>query len=298
MHNFPRVILLTLTLFSTVTGFAQDVDESEQLKLAALEALMMAPADRALPLVKKILASDESEEVKSRALFVLSQFEEPEAQTLLLEIARTGDSELRSEAIRMIGIGGDPSALAGLADIYKTGDADVRESVLHAYMISDDAAAVFAIATNSTSDEEFEAAVHMLGVMGASEELKQLRDHPGANESLIHAYAISGDSESLLEIANDQSDLEQQLQAIQALGIVGGDEVDTALIDIYRNSESADIKEAALHGMLVADNDTGVLELYRSSTDVEEKQELLRMLVMMDSDAAMDAIDAAFNGDQ
>ena len=298
MHNLPRIILLTLTLFATATGFTQDVDESEQLKLAALEALMMAPSDRALPLVKKILAGDESEEVKSRALFVLSQFDEPEAQTLLLDVARTGDTELKSEAIRMIGIGGDPTALAGLADIYKTGDADVRESVLHAYMISDDNDAVYQIAVNSTSDEEFEAAVEMLGIMGATDDLRNLSDHEGAGESLIHAYAISDDFESLHELAIDSSNPERQLQAIQALGIVDSEQTGPVLIEIYQGTDSADVREAALHGMMIADYDDGVLELYRQSTNMDEKQELLRMLVMMDSDAAMDAIDAAFGGDQ
>jgi HEAT repeat protein len=298
MHNLPRVILLTLTLFATATGLAQDADESEQLKLAALEALMMAPADRALPLVKKILAGDESEEVKSRALFVLSQIEEPEAQSLLLDTARSGDSSLRSEAIRMIGIGGDPTALAGLADIYKTGDADVRDSVLEAYLISDDNESVYQIAVNSTSDEEFEAAVQMLGVMGATENLRNLSDREGAGESLIHAYAISDDFESLHALAIDSSNPERQLQAIQALGIVDAPQTGSALTEIYNGADSADVREAALHGMMIADYDSGVLELYQQSTSADEKQELLRMLVMMDSDAAMDAIDSAFSGDQ
>lgn len=298
MHILPKIILAALVLLVVTNSAAQNANESEQLKLAALEALMMAPPERALPLVEKILAGNHSDEVKSRALFILSQIDDAQAQTLLLETARTGNTELKGEAIRMIGISGDPAALAGLADIYKTGDEDVRESVLEAYMISDDRSAVYEIAVNSTSDEEFDAAVQMLGVMGASDELTKLRDHKGATESLIHAYAISGDFESLHVLAVDASDPERQLQAIQALGIVGGDEVDQALVEIYGGTDSADVKEAALHGMMIAGNDAGVLELYRASTDADEKQELLRMLVMMDSDAAMDAIDAAFAGDQ
>lgn len=298
MHYLPKFVLAALVLFAANIGVAQDADESEQLKLAALEALMMSSSDRALPIVQKVLAGDHSDEVKSRALFVLSQIDEPEAQTLLLEIAKTGNAELKNEAIRMIGIGGDPAALAGLMDIYKTGDEDVRESVLEAYMISDDNAAVYEIAVKSTSDEEFDEAVQMLGVMGATEELGKLREHKGATESLIQAYAISDDFESLHVLATDTSDTERQLQAIQALGIVGGDEVDKALLDIYRGSDSQDVKEAALHGMMIADYDAGVLELYRASSDPEEKKELLQMLVMMDSDAAMDAIDSAFEGDQ
>ena len=298
MHIVPKIILAAIVLLAANTSAAQDADESEQLKLAALEALMMAPPERALPLVTKILAGNHSDEVKSRALFVLSQIDDAQAQSLLLETARTGNAELKGEAVRMIGISGDPAALAGLADIYKTGDADVRESVLQAYMISDDSNAVYEIAVNSTSDEEFDAAVQMLGVMDANEELSKLRDHKGATESLIHAYAISDDFESLHAIAIDASDPERQLQAIQALGIIGGDEVDKALLEIYRGADSEDAKEAALHGMMISDYDAGVLELYRDSSDPDEKRDLLRMLVIMDSDAALDAIDSAFNGDQ
>jgi HEAT repeat protein len=300
MHILPRIIFATLVIFAASSTAAQDtdVDESEELKIAALEALMAAPADRALPLVTKVLTGNHSDEVKSRALFVLSQIDNAEAQSLLLETARTGNAELKNDAIRMIGISGDPGALAGVAKIYSSGDAEVRESVMDAYLIADDSNAVYQIAVNTTDDEEFDSAVNILGVMGASEELKKLRDHAGASESLIHAYAMSDDFASLHELAVDGSDPERQLQAIQALGIVGGGEVDTALIEIYRGTDSEEIKDAALNGMMIADYDEGVLELYRSSKNSEEKQSLLRMLVLMDSDAAMDAIDSAFDGGQ
>jgi HEAT repeat protein len=285
------------------TSFAQsddasNVDESEQLKIAALEALMSSPPDRALPLVVKVLAGDHSDEVKTRALFVLSQIDLAEAQTALLETARDGSGELKLEAIRMVGIGGNEEALAGLTTIYASGDSDVKESVLHAYLIADDSNSVYEIAANATSDEEFETAVGILGVMGASEELRKLRDREGVSESLIHAYAMSDDFESLQAIALDASNPERQMQAIQGLGIVGGDEVNAALLEIYRGSDSADVKEAALHGMMVADYDDGVLELFRASQDAGEKRELLRMLVMMDSDAALEIIDETLSGNQ
>ncbi len=86
------------------------------------------------------------------------------------------------------------------------------------------------------------------------------------------------------------------MQAIQGLGIVGGDEVNATLLEIYRTADSDDVREAALHGMLVADYDDGVLELFRASQDAEEKRELLRMLVIMDSDAALAIIDETLSG--
>jgi len=53
MKFFPRVLVSVLALAIAHPGFAQvdeQTDEAEQLKLAALEALMQAPSDRALPI--------------------------------------------------------------------------------------------------------------------------------------------------------------------------------------------------------------------------------------------------------
>lgn len=301
MQMFTKVLITTAALLLVNTCLAQEgsadsVDDAEQLKIAALEALMTAPSERALPIVTKVLQGNHSDEVKSRALFVLSQIDLPESQALLLDTALNSDGELRFEAIRMIGISGDPETMAGLADIYKNGDEEARESVLQAYLIAGDSEAVYSIAANASSDEEFEEAVHMLGAMGATDQLANLRGYDGNTESLIHAYAIAGDYESLRVMALDNTRPEQQMQAIHGLGIVGGDESNQTLIDIYRGTDNEEVKEAALHGMLVSGFEEGVLEIYRGSDDSKEKQELLRMLVIMDSDAALDIIDDALSG--
>ena len=303
MQLSTKLIFSSLVIMFVSTGFAQSddvdsVDESEQLKIAALEALLSSPPDRALPLVAKVLAGDNSDEVKSRALFVLSQIDLPEAQSVLLDTARNGSGELKLQAIRMIGISGNAETLAGLTEIYATGDNDVKESVLHAYMIADDSNSVYEIAANATSDEEFESAIGILGAMGANDELRKLRDKGGNSESLIHAYAIAGDAESLQVLAMDNSKPEQQIQAIHGLGIVGGAEVDATLLEIYRTADSEEVKEAALHGMMIAGYDEGVLELFRASQDAEEKRDLLRLLVMMDSDAALVIIEETLNGNR
>ena len=297
----PKLIFATIALLAMSTSLAQtdvsDVeDTTEVLKIAALEALLSAPPERALPLVTKVLNSNNSNEVKSRALFVLSQIDLPEAHSQLLEIARSGDAELSSEAVRMIGIGGNADALAGLGALYSSGDEDLREAVLEAYLIAGDADAVFAIATNASDAEEFETAVRMLGAMGANDKLRQLGDSSSYSEALIEAFAISGDAETLRRFALDGSDPDVQLRAIEALGIVGGDDVGATLVEIYRNADTADIREAALHGLLIAGHDQGVLELYRASNDVNEKRDLLEALSHMGSDLLMEVIDEALEG--
>ena len=116
------------------------------------------------------------------------------------------------------------------------------------------------------------------------------------SESLIEAYAISGDASALREIALDAGNPELQQQAIEALGIVGGGEVDAMLVQIYRDAATDDIREAALEGLLISGHDEGVLALYRASDDDAEKRELLEYLVIMGSDEVWDLIDSALDG--
>lgn len=272
-------------------GFAQSNSDDEELKIAAIEALISAPSERALPIVNRVMAGNHSDEIKERALFILSQIDDPEALRILLEAAKNASGELQEEAIRMVGIGGDDEALASLRDIYANGDADVKESVLEAYLIADDYQSVYEIALSSTDAEEFEEAVEMLGAMGALDQLRELRENRGNSEVLVEAAAIAGDFESLRAMALDDGDPEIQEEAIEGLGIVGGAQVNETLMEIYRGAASENVREAALEGMLISGYDEGVLTLFRESQDSAEKRELLEMLVMMDSDAAMQIID-------
>ena len=299
MKTVTKLVLVTAALLLAATSAAQNDprDDTDQLKIAAVEALMHAPPDRALPLVRKVLAGNHSNEIKERALFILSQVDDPAAQATLLDFANDSSGELQLEAIRMIGIGGDEDALSKLNSIYESGDVEAREAILEAFMIAGDKASVFAIAVNAQGDE-FDNAVDMLGVMGARDELRELRNRTGASEALIHAYAVSGDFEPLRELALDGSDVELQVEAIHAMGIVGGEQVEATLVEIYRGAESEDIREAALDGLLISGYDAGVLELYRSSQDATEKMELLQRLVMMGSDEVWNIIDSTLDGGQ
>lgn len=118
------------------------------------------------------------------------------------------------------------------------------------------------------------------------------------SESLINAYAVAGDTETLRELALDGSDSERQAQAIHALGIAGGADVGETLVTIYRGTDSPDIKDAVREGLLIADDDDAVLTLFRESRDNDEKRELLQTLVNMDSDAVWDIIDSTLEGGQ
>lgn len=300
MHTHLKLIfvLLALSVASTAVAQTSQADQDkEELKIAALEALMSAPSDLALPLVIKVLNGNNSDNLKESALFILSQIDHPDATAKLLEFARSGDGGMQLEAIRMIGINGEDEAIAGLTDIYAAGDADVREAVLEAYLIADDVEGVFNIAMNTQSEDEYEEAVETLAAMGAHEALSKLREAKGPSDALITAYIISDNDAELRKIALDGSDIELQIEAIEALGIVGANDADAVLVEIYRSTASEDIKEAALVGLLIGDHDDAILALYRASNNVAEKRDLLEALVVMDSDSMMEVIEEAL-GDQ
>ena len=267
--------------------------EDEELALAAMEGLMAQPAERALPIIKKVLAGSQSTLVKRRALFVLSQINSPEALDILTQTARSADADMRGEAIRSIGIGGDPKALDALLPIYNAGDADVKEQVLQAWMIAGRKEAVYQAALSAKTEEEANDAIRMLGVMGATDELRKLGDKPNAAGGLVQAYAISGDLASLRKIAEGNGERSVRVDAVRSIGIIGSDAARAALRDIYSSSADQEIKEAALQGLMIADDEQGVLALYRGAKTGEEKRSLMRMLSMMGGDAALQAIDAA-----
>jgi HEAT repeat protein len=265
----------------------------EELALAALEGLMVQPSERALPIIKKVLAGSRSTLVKQRALFVLSQFDSAEAQDILVQTSRSTDSALRGEAIRAIGIGGDPKALDALLEVYQTGNEDVKKDVLQAWLIADRKEAVYQAALNAKSEDEANDAIHILGAMGASEQLRKLGERPNASKGLLEAFAISGDLASLRKIAESHSDRSMRLDAVSKIGIIGDDGARTALREIYMGTDDKETREAALQGMLIADDEDGVLTLYRAAQTSEEKRSLMRMLSMMDGEAALKAIDQA-----
>ena len=63
-------------------------EPDEELKLLALNGLMTSDRDKAIPILRNLLASNNSEKIKERALFVLAQNPSPEARKLIVDTAR------------------------------------------------------------------------------------------------------------------------------------------------------------------------------------------------------------------
>jgi hypothetical protein len=275
---------------------ARAPSEQEQLALAALEGLMAVSAERALPLLKKVLNGNQSDLVKARALFVLVQTGHKEAPGIVLDIAKRGAPALRVEAIRAIGIGGEKTSVDALAQIYASGDQSSKDAVLEALMVAEQPEQVYQIAINAKSEAEVAKAVQMLGAMQASDQLRRLSAAGRGGAALLDALAVSGDLASLKKLALSASDQRTRIDAARGIGIIDTAEAKAALREIYQVQQSAEVRAAALEGMLIAEDSAGVLALYKAANTPAEKRTILRTLSLMDGDAAMQAIDAALDG--
>ena len=86
----------------------------DELKLLALSGLMNADPDKAIPIIKSMLAGSPSPKLVDRALFVLAQSGTPEARQVLVNIAKSSPNpDLQKHAIRNLGLFGGPESQQG-----------------------------------------------------------------------------------------------------------------------------------------------------------------------------------------
>lgn len=269
----------------------------EELADIAVQALMNAPPERALPVLKKVLASQRSIKVKKRALFVLSQLETDEAIKVVLDTAKSSrEPELRREAINMLGVSETQVGIEGLVDIYATSSsADEKSRVIEAWLVADRKDLVLKAARNEADPKLRRKAIETLGSMEASEELAQLFESTqdaGNRQAIIEALGVAGNVNALKSIAGNASLPEDQRKdAMEALGVAGEGDGAAALVELYGKANTQGLREAALQGLLVADDAEAVKKLYRNARTTEEKKALLRVLTSMDDESAIDVIE-------
>lgn len=272
------------------------LSESDQLAIAALRSLISAPPEQALPRLRKVLEGQRNEEVKVRAIFVLAQIELPEAATLLADTARAGKGRVQVEAIRALGIQGQPAGLDIVRQLARTGEVASRRAARDAMIIAEDKIGLVQVAEQATEESDRRGAIDALAAIGAVDELRGLAKSGKVTRNLITALAISGDRDSLLAIARGNEAIGTRAEAIGQLGLIDDEAGRAALRGLWTEVAEPKLKRAVLQGMIIGSDSDGLLTLYRQEKDLELKRELLRALSITGGDAAMDAIDAAIEG--
>jgi HEAT repeat protein len=263
-------------------------EQDDDLKLLALNALMQQDQARALPVLKAILSGNQSEKVKERALFVLTQSSSKEAQDLLGQIALNATYPgLQLKAIHMMAALQGKAAGPTLANIYRTSnDPKVKKTVLQSYIASGDRERVLEAARTESDPQLLKTAFQSLGAMGAASDLLDLYKSSKSTEakaSILNTFVMCGDkgSKALLEIAASEQEPELRQRAIRQVGVAGGASAVPALVGIYQKSADPGSKNSAIEALFVAGAAHDLVSLARTEKDPALRKRIVEKLSVM-----------------
>lgn len=187
-------------------------ESNEDLKLLAINSLMNADPERALPLVENILKGSSGPSVKDRALFVISQNRSPHAQQALLDYAKGGGNpDLQLRAIQYVGMSGTKDAQQQLAGIYtSSSDARVKNAIINSLMQSRASDQLLNIAKSEKDATLRGTAIRDL-VMSKGASLEGLAElysssDTAAKHEIVNGLMARGDGKTLVDLARKETD--------------------------------------------------------------------------------------------
>ena len=237
----------------------------QEVRTAALSALLNMNAEAALPILREVLQTrDEcSAELRKKAVFLIAQHMDDEAVDILLDLAHRQpdpDPEVREQAVFWLSQVKSEEALAALeAILTETDDPQIQER------------AVFAVSQH--------------GSPRAAEMLIKLAERPGASRE-VREKAIFwigqnpgiGGVQHLVQLYPKLDDPELRERAIFSIAQTNSEESRRWLTERLRDgSESMEVRKTALFwlGQSGAVAATDLKAIYASMTDVEMKEQVV-----------------------
>jgi hypothetical protein len=278
----------------------------DDLKMLAIQGLMNSDPERAMPLLEKVLNGTGTPREKSKALFVIAQSGSPQAQTILVRVAKgQSNPDLQRKAIEYLGMfgggvegGGAGGAGAGghrgsvLAEIYAvSNDESVKRTILRSYMVSGDKADLFVAAKSEKEVTLRREAIRQLGLVHAVDELQQLYQKESSTEvkrEILQAFFLAGESNRLMEAAKDEKDPEVRRAAVRNLGLINSSDSAKALQSIYSKETDRDVRKEVLNAYFIQSNAGALVTIARGEKDPELKKEAVSKLALMHDKAATD----------
>jgi HEAT repeat protein len=199
-------------------------DDDSDIRIAALNGLQQMDADRALPILRKVLARRDScsLELRRKALFLISQQATPESTDLLLSTAHDDpNGEVRGQAVFWLSQVQDDRVVDMLDSMVVHGEDDaVREKALFALAQQPDHRGVIALRVVAQREDMpsdlRDKAVFWLGQSEAPESATFLKDlfahtiHESVKEKILFSISQHSDaSDWLVSVALDSKQPEQ-----------------------------------------------------------------------------------------
>lgn len=168
-------------------------------------------------------------------------------------------------------------------------DPKVRADAVKDLGISGGCSQLGSISVAEKDPEVVREAIHAMGVGGCRQQLRDLYSKTTAYETkheVLRSTIVSGDTELQEQVGLNDPDPKLKAEAIKDLGISGGSSA--TLVKIYQNSQSSDVREAAINALFIKGDAHSLVELARKETNPELRKRLVEKLSVMGNREAND----------
>lgn len=267
-----------------------NAEANEELKLMAINGLLNSDAERAVPLLEKILKSPSSPRLRDRALFVLTQNKSPQAQQLLLATAKSGSNpDLQLRALRYLAMSGSKNVSAELVAIYNASHSPaLKRQAISSLMMAKSVDDLFTIAKNEQDPGLRGEAIRGLSMLRAQDKLAQLYQAGIDREAVLQSMFISGDPGKLLEIARTEKDPKLRGAAIHSLGLMHSGQGAEGLAALYGTEQDPAVKKQIIEALWLQRNAKALVDIAKKESNPEVKRDIVQKLSMMKSKESAD----------
>lgn len=241
-------------------------DEGQEVRLAALSALLNMNEEQAVPILQEVLRSRDqcSVELRRRAVFLIAQKMDEESVDILLDLAHRNpdpDPEVREQAVFWLHQVDSPEALDALESILlESDDPELQER------------AIFAISQRSGDTRAIEA------LRSYAERTDIPTDLRADAIFWISQSPDAGGAEYLIDLYPRLDDPELKERTIFGVSQVGSPRARTWLLERVRDAtESVEIRKNALFwaGQIGGVEMNDLLGLYDSLDDPEMREQVI-----------------------
>jgi HEAT repeat protein len=284
-------------------------DESDDMKIAAINALIHMDSEKARPILRRVLARRDPGSVclRRKAVFLISQGEEEGTEEILLASARTDpDPEVREQAVFWLSQVGSERAVGALDSILRTStDRRLQDKAIFALSQQSSPRARQALRTYAERTDAPESlreqAIFWIGQSGGRESAGYLKELFGRikgeelRKKILFSISQMGGPESgkwLVSVARDRAQpLEIRKQALFWAG--QGDASAADLVGLYETFDDREMKEQLIFVYSQREEPAALdklLDIARRDADPELQKKALFWLGQSDDPRAAKAL--------
>ena len=206
-----------------ITWFDDSYAVGADLRVQALGQLIKTDAQKVIPILRKIALEPDNPGAARRAVFVLAQSRNPDAQSTVVDVAKTGPEPVRVAAVRGLGLFGGPEISTALLEVYSTADMPVKRQVVVSLGERADAPSLFRIAQSENDDRLRDTAIVTLGKVGGREQLRVLfsRASKETRLAVIRGLFLARDDDGLIRVAEQEKDPDLRSEVLSRLRLIG-----------------------------------------------------------------------------